>query len=1228
VFPPAWGLFWLVWVLALPLRGGEGGGAALVFRDRPGGRVADLTLPATGRTGFTLMSREATGVRFTNAVALSRSLTNHILLNGSGVAAGDVDGDGLCDLYFCGIDNRNALYRNLGGWRFAEIAAAAGVDCSNLDATGVVLADLDGDRDLDLLVSAVRGGVRCFANDGIGRFKDVTAQSGLASTTAGMSMTLADIDGDGDLDLYVANYRNETLRDAFQMRLRVGTVDGKRVVRMVNGRTLEGPDLAGWVTLDAEGNISENGQADILYRNEGELRFTPIPFTGGAYLDEAGRPLTTPLYDWTLSAMFRDLNGDGLPDLYVCSDLSSPDRIWFNLGDGRFRAAPPTAFRKTSWFSMGVDCADLNRDGYDEIFVTDMVSRDHRLRQVQVSDHQPVFAPVGVFTDRPQAPRNTLFLNCGDGDWLETAYAAGLAASEWSWSPVFLDVDLDGYEDVLIATGFERDVQDADIANQLEAVRRERALSDAEALRMRAKFPRLSLPKLAFRNRGDLTFEETGAAWGFADVGVSQGMALADLDNDGDLDVIVNNMNGVAGLYRNDSPAPRVAVRLRGAAPNTRGVGARIRVLGGAVAQQSQEIQSGGRYLSSDDSQRVFAAGAATNRMTVEVTWRSGRQSRIEGVSANQAIEVDETGAAVRAAPPASGPAPWFEDLTGRLNHTHLDEEFDDFARQPLLPRKLSQLGPGVAWFDMDGDGWDDLVVGAGKAGSLAVFHNNQHGGFDPATPPAWARSAVRDQGTVLGVHLDGHRRALLVGNTTYEDAATNVAAVQQFAVDTGAVTDLITGGRSSAGPLALGDCDGDGDLDLFIGGRVVPGRYPEPAASRLFRNEAGAYREDVAAGALLSRAGLVSGAVWTDLDGDALPELVLACEWGPVRVFRRSPTGGWVEQTREWGLDPHRGWWNGVAAGDLDGDGRMDLVASNWGSNNKYAGALTQPLRIYYGDFNGGGEVDLIEAYSCGELGKIVPWLHLGRVGPALPLVGQRYATFRAFGEASVADILGEKAGAAQELQAGVLDTVVLLNRGGRFDLRALPFEAQLTPAFAVCVADIDNDGREDVFLSQNFFPTEPETARQDAGRGLWMLGDGRGGFRVLPAVRSGVRIYGEQRGAAVGDFDQDGRVDLCVAQNGAATRLFRNRGAPKGLRVRLHGPAHNPTGVGAQLRLGRPGPTKEIHAGSGYWSQNSAVAVFPAPAGPVGLSVRWPGGKVSQATVPPGPGEVTVSY
>ena len=1202
---------------------------------RPGYRFTRLPVPSSGRPGFTRLPPSATGIAFTNVLADQRSLTNHILLNGSGVALGDVDGDGRVDLYFAALDEENRLFRNLGNGRFTNVTATAGVACPGVDATGVALVDVDGDGDLDLLVNAIGHGTRCFVNEGQGRFQDRTATAGTASLAGSMSLALADVDGDGDLDLYVTNYRTYTLRDSFGMRLRMNRVDGRLVVTMVNGRPVTEPDLVGRFTVDAAGTLIENGEVDAFFLNDGHGRFRHVPFDGGQFLEADGQPLTELPFDWSLSAMFRDVNGDGLPDLYACSDMASADRFWLNLGDGRFQAAPPEALRKTSWFSMGLDFGDLNRDGLDDFFVTDMVSREHLLRQVQISNHKFVPSRPGMIRDRPQAPRNTLFLNLGDGDYAELAYAAGVYASEWSWAPVFLDVDLDGFEDILVVTGFERDVQDIDIANQLEAARQNQKLSDAEALAMRRLFPPLHQANLLFRNRGDLTFEEVGNAWGFGSVGISQGLALADLDGDGDLDVVVNNLNEAAGVYRNDSTAPRVAVRLRGLPPNTRGIGARIRLFGGAVPEQGQEMIAGGRYLSSDDALRVFAAGSLTNRMRLEVQWRSGRFSEIRNIEANCLYEIDEAEATATPAKPSSPPPPLFVDVSDRLDHVHAENHFDDFARQPLLPRRLSQAGPAVAWHDFNDDGWPDLVLGTGRGGGLGLFQNDGRGGFLRLTN-ALTQRVSRDLTGLVVTRNAARQPLVVVGFSNYEGQPGEPGSVMQLNLATGAIGDAVPPSPAEPGPLALADYDGNGVLDLFVGGRVLPGRYPEPVSSRLFRGGPSGWEADERQGKTFERVGLVNGATFTDLDQDGFAELVLACDWGPLRLYRNDQG-----QFRPWNpvvrrsnappttLDQLTGWWHGVAAGDLDGDGRPDLMASNWGRNSKYATQRAQPLRLYFGDFNQTGDVDLLEAYQEHADGPIVPWPHLGRVRAALPFIQTRFQTYRAFGSASIPDILGDRLAAAAELTAVHLDSTLFLNRGDHFEARPLPPLAQLSPAFAVGVADADGDGHEDIFLSQNFFANEPETDRYDGGRGLWLRGDGRGGLTPLLATASGVRVYGEQRGAALGDFDADGRVDLVVSQNGAATRLFRNQGARPGLRVRLRGPAGNPFGIGAAVRLefaDHLGPVREVSAGTAYLSQHSDVLVLGTPQAPSGIAVRWPGGTVTRAPIPAGAQEIRV--
>jgi hypothetical protein len=1235
------------------------------------GRSAVVRPGPAGKAGFTALPPAAAGVAFINTLPETRHLTNQILLNGAGVALGDADGDGLADIYLCCLDGSNALYRNLGNWRFTNLTAAAGVACRGLTSSGAAFADLDGDSDLDLVVNSVGHGTRVFFNDGQGRF--TPAATVLNPGRGGMTAALADFDGDGFLDLYLANYRTAALMDMPNARATFRTVGGRQVLETVNGRPLTDPDLTNRFTIGPRGAIEENGEADMLYRGEGGTNFAAVPFTGGTFLDEGGQPLAAPPFEWGLTAAFRDLNEDGLPDLYVCNDFQTLDRVWLNLGGGRFRLIPRLAVRKNAMFSMAVDFADFNRDGHLDFFTLDMMSREHSQRMRYMGDRNPPAFTPGVYDDRPQFGLNMLFLNRGDGTYAEIGQLAGVEAAEWAWSCVFLDVDLDGWEDLLAVNGMERAARDMDVVEYLKRLRATRRMTDVEIFRERRAFPRLATANLAFRNRRDLTFEETGAAWGFDWRGVSQAMALADLDNDGDLDAVVNNLNAPPLILRNDSPAPRLAVRLRGLPPNTRGIGARIRVTAAGLPRQTQEIIAGGRYLAGDDAMRVFAAGSETNRLTIEVLWRSGRRSVLADAPANRVYEFDEAKAEMANGPAEASPPneaqsgrtglrpgpgeaaaqPWFEAVSARLNHRHHEESFDDFTRQPLLPNKLSQLGPGLAWFDLNGDGWDDLIVPGGKGGQLAALTNDTAGGFKLATAAMFTQPVTRDQTTALGWRAATAAPATLaVGVANYEDGQAIGAAVQAYRPGAAAPEDWLPATDSSTGPLALGDVDGDGDLDLFVGGRVVPGRYPAVATSRLFLNHAAQGQFSESGGnnsQALANVGLVSGAVFTDLTGDGFPELALACEWGPLRVFRNdhgklsdwdAPLC-WPEPPSNQPLSPLAprpsslakltGWWNSVAAADFDGDGWLDLVAGNRGRNTKYQAHRSQPLRLYWGDFGGEGRVDVLEAHYDAGLMKFVPERQLDILAASLPFLRGQFPTHRSFSTAGLEDVLGERLAGAKVVEAAWLETTALLNRGEHFEVRVLPVEAQFAPVFGIATADFDGDGAVDLFLAENFFGAQPETARYDAGRGLVLRGDGRGGFAPLAGQVSGVKVYGEQRGAAVADFDGDGRVDFAVAQNSAETRLFRNQIATPGLRVRLNASPSNPDGIGAQVRGvfgGGPGPALEVRAGGGYWSQDSSVLVVTGPGQPEALAVRWPGGKETRVAVPDGARAVEASH
>lgn len=596
------GMAWLVSLLAITAAATLG---AANGKDPVSFRRSALSVSGGIGEGFQRLDAASAGIRFTNVVSIESAARNQILLNGSGVAAGDFDGDGLCDLYFCALNGGNRLYRNLGGWKFEDVTAAAGVACEGRNSTGAVFADIDGDGDLDLLVNSLGEGTRCFVNPGNGRFEERT-DAGFPQARGGHSMALADVDGDGDLDLYVTHYRATTVRDnPVQVPLR--RVDGRLVVPP--------PYKDRFIVVSPEpdkASLIELGEPDMLFLNDGRGRFQLQSWTDGRFIDERGQALTRSPLDWGLSAMFHDIDGDGLPDLYVCNDFASPDRIWLNTGQGRFRAMESPRIRHTSWASMAVDVADIDRDGRFDLFVSDMLSRDLGSRRMQRGNAHPPVQPEDMANDRPQVPQNTLYWNRGDGTFAEIACQAGVEASEWTWGSVFLDVDLDGYEDLLLANGHMLDMQDSDAAARMATLRRGGAKQAGSLLL--TNFPPLLTRNVAFRNRHDLTFEEAGSRWGFDRPGVTHGIVLADLDGDGDLDVVTTDLNQSPGLYRNRATAPRIAVRLVGRPPNTHGIGAHLRLVSPGLVQSQEMICGGGICRPTMPSGRLLQTGPLGGR--------------------------------------------------------------------------------------------------------------------------------------------------------------------------------------------------------------------------------------------------------------------------------------------------------------------------------------------------------------------------------------------------------------------------------------------------------------------------------------------------------------------------------------------------------------------------------------------------------------------------------------
>jgi hypothetical protein len=1207
------------------------GGVSGEWHDEPGYRWRALAVNG-GKPGFTRMG-DRTGIRFENAVSDSLLLANRILAQGAGIALGDVDGDGLVDVFLARTEGANALYRNRGDWRFEDVTAAAGVAAPDRHSTGAAFADLDGDGDLDLVLLATTGPNALFLNDGKGVFTEHGADLGLEPGGRGATTpALADTDGDGDLELYITNYKPFTPADSIAPQQRAFN----QVVRQTGPGAFEiNPayrrDFKVVHREDMGGlNLTIRAEPDEFYVNDGG-KFTRVPVTDARFTEAAGQPVREPDESFGLDARFADLTGDGAPELYVANDFEDPDLFWINDGRGNFRRADWTVQRQMSNSGMGIDVGDVNGDGRLDLFETDMLSADSRRLKTQMPTHTALPKRPGDLATQLQMQRNTLYLNRGDGTLAEVAAYAGVEATGWSWGTMFLDVDLDGWQDILVATGHPWDLMDADTQERLQ-----NRLTDVPWQRHRWEYPRLPLPNVAFRNRGDLTFEDASRVWGFGtEDDISHALASADLDGDGDLDVVVSRLNARALVLRNDTDAPRIAVRLKGRAPNTHAVGARIRVTGGAIPVQVREVAAGGLYLSHSDYLASFATGHA-DAVSIEVTWRDGTTTRIESAEPNRLYEIEQGKPGEGGGNPGKGSpglpqSSLFVDVTEQLGgHTHLEDGFDDWSRQFLMLEAIGQSGPGVTWFDLDRDGDEDLLIGAGKGGRLTLFRN--HNGRLTADPPG--PEAPWDLTTILGLAKEGGS-TLLAGIATWqarsEEEMVGTPAVLRIEVAAGRIdpiaTPLIGSHESSTGPLALADYDGDGDLDLFVGSRAIPMRYPVATSSGLFLNQGGRFELDQANSEPLRDVGLVTAAIFADLDGDGDPDLALARDWGSVLLLLN--TGGkFAPAPDAAGLAPWTSRWRGLAAGDLDGDGRLDLVATSWGRNVAMQADSARPLFLLHGPFGAAGEEEMFAARLDPRLGALAPLASYARLRVAVPTVVSRVRTFAGYADATADRILGPAAAGAGRLQARTLEHLAFINRGGRFEAVPLPMEAQLAPASYVGIADFTGDGTEDVFLAQNFFPTAVGLPRYDAGRGLLLRGTGRL-LEPLPAAQSGILVYGDQRGAAYSDMDGDGRLDLAISQNGAATRLFRNTGATPGLRVRLIGPAQNPDGIGAQIRVvyGQTmGPVREVQAGSGYWSQNGAVQVFGLSSAPTGVWVRWPGGEVTRVPVEPGAREVVV--
>ena len=1040
---------------------------------------------------------------------------------GGGVALADYDGDGRCDVFLTRPHGGGRLYRNLGAFRFADVTAQCGIGEWEALVTGAAWADLDNDGDLDLTVLGYRAESAIFLNDA-GAFVRAPQSVRLAHVGANVKVAFADYDLDGDLDAYLVTNRGEP--DAPVEPRYEGTPGNYRVPR-------EFDELVGVIQLPDRQQFVKAGQYDHLYRNElketGALAFTDVSAAAGIRGNHHG-----------LDVIWWDADGDGRPDIYVANDFTDPDQFWHNNGDGTFTDVTLASLPHTPWFSMGAVTADFDADGLFDLLVTDMSATSHYREKMSMGAMDAVAWFLDTAEPR-QYMRNALFVNSGTPRFMEAAHMSGLASSDWTWSVKAGDYDNDGREDVFVTNGFTRDYNDADFAEKLKA----KGITGADAW-MQA--PELREKNLAFRNEGGLKFTNVSAAWGVDEQAISFGAAQGDLDGDGDLDLVVNNFGEAVSVLRNGgTDGHGLTLQLRGQASNRRGIGARVEVRT-AGGSQRRYFNPGGGFMSADEPALHFGLGNDTVAEEVVIHWPSGAVQRLAKLAADRRYVIAEGGAAAERVKPE--PA-MFAASPLLAAAVHREANYDDFARQPLLPNRVSRLGPSLAMADVDGDGLSDLFLGgaAGQAGQL--FRRTALGFAAMATTAFDAAAECEDMGCAFfDADGDGDQDLFVASGGVENDEGSPFQRDHLYIYGGGGnwTKGELPDHRDSGGPVAVADFDKDGDQDVFVGGRVVPGAWPRPGASRFLRNEGRGKFAEVPMPEF-ERPGMVTDALAKDVDGDGLPDLLLAIEYGPLKLLRN--TGGWkfADATADAGLAKLSGWWMSLAAADVDGDGDVDFAAGNQGLNTKYHPTEEKPQLCFYGDFDGSGGAQIVEAKTSAA--GLLPVRGRSCSSQAMPFLRSKFSTFHAFASASLEEIYPPgKLSASLRLEATVTASGLLLNDGkGRFEFHELPRMAQISPARAMVFFHADGDGKLDLFMAQNFFSPQRETGRMDGGLGLLMPGDGKGGFTPVRPDRSGIVVARDMADVIAADMNGDQRPDLIIATNDGPLFVFTARPAGK---------------------------------------------------------------------------------
>ena len=1102
-------------------------------------------------TLFQPMKSSSTGIDFENTILQTDSINiieQENVYNGGGIAAGDFNNDGLQDLFFTGNLVPCKLYLNKGKMSFNDVTSIAGVEGKGRWARGVATVDINNDGLLDIYVCATlkkKNADRVnilYINQGLNKegipvFKDMAAESGLADSSQSTMAAFFDYDNDGDLDCYIAV--NEIVQGDFPNRFRPILKDGS------------------------------HPNTDRLYRNDWNDSLKHGVFTNVS--KEAG--ILWEGYAHGLNIC--DINKDGWKDIYVSNDYLSGNILYINNRNGTFTNKMLDYFKHSSANAMGNDIVDLNNDGLSDLVELDMNPEDNfRKKMMMNANSYQTYQNIDQFGYPYQYVRNSLQINqgntvkgndsIGEPVFSEMAYFSGIAETDWSWTPSVADFDNDGLRDIIISNGFPKDITDHDFVAY-----RDEAFMIASRQQLLDQIPEVKINNYAYQNRGNQQFDNVSEKWGFTTPSFTNGAIYVDLDNDGDLDYVANNINDKAFVYRNtlndkeETKTNFIKVVLKGEGNNRNGIGAWVELYQGKTIQAYEYSPYRG-YLSSVDPVVHFGLGKTVAVDSLVVKWPNGKKQVKLNPSINTLLtfSISEASVPYQWNTEAKDSTSLFTDITSQtgITYKHLEKDFVDFNIQKLLPHKLSQYGPALAGGDVNGDGLDDIVIGGAKSHSPVILLQQQNGKFlekKILSEKEEMYKSTEEMGLLL-FDADGDKDLdLYCASGTYENLPMTPDHRDEFFINDGKGnfamdSTVFPVNYSSKSCIKAADYDNDGDLDLFLGARVLPGSYPKPVSSFIYRNDSrdGKVKftdvtSEVAGG--LANIGLVCDAIWTDFNNDGWKDLILAGEWMPVTILENKQ-GKFTNITAGSGLEKQHGWWNSLSAGDFDNDGDIDYVAGNMGLNSFYKGSDEQPVSVYARDFDKNGSYDAVPTVFIPDVanGQKKEFPAQTRDDMIKQMIGfrQKFPAYKPFALATMKDIFtADEMKDALVVKGNFFQSALVRNDGnGKFTLLPLPQQAQMAPLNGMITDDFDGDGNLDILASTNDFGTEVTVGRYDAMNGIFLKGDGKGNFQPLSIVESGIFLPGDGK-AMIKIRGINGRTYVIASQNRGSLKVWEPR-------------------------------------------------------------------------------------